>query len=264
MLQQTTASLKIPCSSTKPADIDFRGTYPLRSTSKGSFLLWHFGPQHACGWRWWEHDSHPDGAGVLWGFLLRHITRLNKRGKEQICMTPTDPSQAYFFVPSAAEYTSRHREQWQRCVVDSCSSLDRLMWGSSGHSLGGLNATKITDQHRCARTLEWRKGENAGRCVFYRCSWTDRHEFQLFGTRCTSAKQRRQRSESLKRVLRSTKVLRLCSAGRPVWRVLPQRHRQRSLGCSRSAPPGRPSQMFLVQREQQMCRDSDFKMLHKT
>lgn len=30
----------------------------------------------------------------------------------------------------------------------------------------------------------------------YRCSWTNKHEFQLFGTRCTSAKQRTQPHES--------------------------------------------------------------------
>ncbi len=37
--------------------------------------------------------------------------------------------------PSAAEYTSHRHEPWRKYAEGSCSSWDRLMWGSLGRSL---------------------------------------------------------------------------------------------------------------------------------
>lgn len=79
--------------------------------------------------------SYPNGCGVFCRFFLRQKRKILVfylfDQLKKIHLSAFQLSH----LPSAVEYTPQHREQWRKYAEDSCSSSDRLMWGSLGRPL---------------------------------------------------------------------------------------------------------------------------------
>lgn len=77
-------------------------------------------------------------------------------------------------LPSAAEYTPQHREQWRKYAEDSYSSSDRSMWGSLGRP---LQAKKSLVGICCFANLKHHlknrdSNETYSRTIFWGIIWT--------------------------------------------------------------------------------------------
>lgn len=107
---------------------------------------------------WLIAASYPNGGGVLRRFLLQQMTGGSLMHiAENECAHTVSQRCHSSGLPSAAEYTSRHHERWRKYAAGSCSSWDRLTWGSSGRSLRRQKALMsvycMHDRHSNIRSI---------------------------------------------------------------------------------------------------------------